>query len=91
MWRWPGKWPTTKSGICCREAYGGYIRCDSLGSDLGEQTITSNRPSIHFEGTQLRRRDFNASCTAYIIKASRDHLSERQRSFIHCTTLPTIS
>ncbi|GBN42368.1 hypothetical protein AVEN_269456-1 [Araneus ventricosus] len=68
--------PPVRPGICCREAYGDYTRCDSVGSDLLAHTITSSRSSTHFDGTQLRGRDFNASCIAYAIKSPRCHYQQ---------------
>ncbi|GFU87591.1 uncharacterized protein TNCV_2935131 [Trichonephila clavipes] len=67
--------------ICWREAYGDYTRFDSVGSDLSEHSINISRPSTYFDGTQLRLRDFNTSCTVFAIKSPGCYLLVRQRFF----------
>ncbi|GFS85460.1 uncharacterized protein TNCV_2793391 [Trichonephila clavipes] len=59
--------PTSDSwSVTTGDAYGDYIRCDSVKSDLSVHTITSSRPSTHFDGTQLRGRGFETPVVLYM-------------------------
>ncbi|GFW09983.1 uncharacterized protein TNCV_4207481 [Trichonephila clavipes] len=68
--------PPVRSGICYRNAYGDYTKCDSKGNDLLGHMVNSSHPSAHFDGTQLRGKDFNASFTACAIKPPKSHYQQ---------------